>query len=1627
MERLRSKGVIMLHYFDQKKARQLEQQNKWAQAHDAYKALAKEASNTPPELAYRIGFTAVKSDQPEAAIPWLLQATEKKPEQHSWCKYLGQVALRVKNTEAAIAAFERGGLEALADAKWFYAVGQLLEQQENYQQAARFYQAAARLEPGKARYDYRHGRVLQQAECYPAAIEAYQRALTIDPDNIDALVSLGRSSIEAGNEDLTTEAYQRLVQLNNNQAVKFHHVAYYELAQQKTRSNEHEAALPLYQKAIEIQPKYAVAWHAQAHSQQELGDAVAALESLKQAVALRPDNTEWHIELAQLCSQSGPFAVAAQAWAKALKAEPDNQQWLFQHALMLDMAGKVKEAQKVYLQLLELQTAETEAGAEQQPAGHAELPDQIEQPEQPEQAHPLALYCEGLRLSQSKQHADAQEPFTLAIELLGEETPAHWHYRLGTALSRGQRAADSEAPLHQAISLLPQNQYYVYALAEAIRRQGRTWQEVDTLQEALRVLRAPANPNPNPTIEAQWQYELADAQDKMNRFTDAGAAFAMANSLKPGNAQWHFREGYAWDRANKPIQAQSAYSAAIAADKNLKAKEFGIGVFHQQRGFWPQAAEAYEKQAKADPFNAELQYRLGLAHDRCYHWAQAEQCYQQALVFEPHKPDWYYRLGFVLERQDKLEQAAQMYEYAAVTRASHTPYWFYRLGYVLQRAGKYQQACSAFLQTNIKPELEALPIAQAKRLRPDMSEQELETFVKGFKQLEQSNQQKLRKLLEQNTALHSTDPAQAYFQLGQQAERHGMWQEAAQAYRQAVARSNNHNTLWYYRLGYVLVQLGLFEQASEAFVNSRIFQRPDGIDMSRYAKDAGLMQVLEYTEFLETLPVAPKTVVYESYAGNTISCNSYAMFLAVVDDPGFADWQHVIVLNDLENVPDTCRGRSNVVFVMRDSQLYCRYIATAGWLVNNSTFPSYFVRRPEQKYLNTWHGTPLKTLGTEMRGRFLEHKNGARNFLQATHLLSPNSHTSKVMLESFDVSHLYDGLFLESGYPRADLTLAATDKQKAKIIQQLRLDTSKPVILYAPTWRGTHGEINFDTSRLEADLAALDAAGHQVLFRGHSLAESVIREEAPYIKLVDSNIDTNLLLSVVDVLITDYSSVFFEYISLQKPIIYYAYDQDEYLAERGMYFGLETMPGKVCTNQDELLDALKEPDSWMQQAEILQKYQAAIDMFCRCDDGKATKRAVDWFFRGAALPDFENSLASKQATEAVLMFCGPFMGNGITSAAINLCRLADNNGLPVTLVVDPYGIEGFPDREERFAQLDGIVETLGRVGRLAYSAEEKWIHDQYMGGKIEKEAVQAQLDGLYRREYKRCFGSAQVKASINFEGYTRFWVELMARADKQSRKVIYQHNDMYGEYTMKLPYLKGVFNAYDYYDAIVSVSPMMREVNAEKLSKQFNIDVDKFTAAVNPLDTWTLEQKAQEPLDEDIEQWLAQSRGTLFLNIGRLSPEKRHDKLISAFDMYRDSGNEGRLIIAGTGPLVQNIEDQVSCSPYREDIFLAGHRMNPYPLFKKADCFVLSSDHEGQPITLLESLQLGLPAIATDIPSNRYVLDGGLGVLAVNNLESLAAAMQGASTKNKSMVMDFNINTYQQRALNDFKRLLVEV
>jgi CDP-glycerol glycerophosphotransferase len=313
----------------------------------------------------------------------------------------------------------------------------------------------------------------------------------------------------------------------------------------------------------------------------------------------------------------------------------------------------------------------------------------------------------------------------------------------------------------------------------------------------------------------------------------------------------------------------------------------------------------------------------------------------------------------------------------------------------------------------------------------------------------------------------------------------------------------------------------------------------------------------------------------------------------------------------------TADARTRVV--KRLSPEYYWYLAKAKYWVNNQNFPHYLRRRRDAVFIQTWHGTPLKRMlhdMDEVHGRTDDYiQRVSQAVKQWSVLLSPSPYATAAFRSAFH----YQGRVLEEGYPRNDVLALGKDTDAGLVIREkLGIPADRKVILYAPTFRddqsaGT-GRFSFD---LPLDLENFHKRfGHDtvLLLRTHVLVSSSLEipeSASESVYDVSSYPEIQELHLASDVLVTDYSSVFFDFAILQRPIVFYAYDLERYRDTlRGFYLDYETeLPGPVVQTEEALFDAIDEartPDPQRQA-----KLGAFAAKYAPNDDGGVARRVVD--------------------------------------------------------------------------------------------------------------------------------------------------------------------------------------------------------------------------------------------------------------------------------------------------------------------------------------------------------------------------------------------------------------------------------
>jgi CDP-glycerol glycerophosphotransferase len=347
-------------------------------------------------------------------------------------------------------------------------------------------------------------------------------------------------------------------------------------------------------------------------------------------------------------------------------------------------------------------------------------------------------------------------------------------------------------------------------------------------------------------------------------------------------------------------------------------------------------------------------------------------------------------------------------------------------------------------------------------------------------------------------------------------------------------------------------------------------------------------------------PIDPQLAVFAAYWYRGYACNPRAIYEKARElVPGM---RGVWVVKPGGEVPD------GVECVRPGTREYYDVLARARILVNNVNFPNHYVKREGTLHVQTHHGTPLKVMGLDLRdspivGARMDFEGLARRCARWDFSVSSNRFSSEIW------ERVYPGGYetLEVGYPRNDLLANATEADVARVRAELGIEPGRTAVLYAPTHR------EFRSSYVPVlDVGEVaDALGedHVLLVRAHYFygADRQLTElhRAGRIRDVAAHPSVEELCLAADVLLTDYSSIMFDYAVLDRPIVIHAPDWEAYQALRGVYFDLlAEAPGPVTRTEAEVADALRAGD-------VAAPARAAFRArFCALDDGRAAERVV---------------------------------------------------------------------------------------------------------------------------------------------------------------------------------------------------------------------------------------------------------------------------------------------------------------------------------------------------------------------------------------------------------------------------------
>ena len=730
-------------------------------------------------------------------------------------------------------------------------------------------------------------------------------------------------------------------------------------------------------------------------------------------------------------------------------------------------------------------------------------------------------------------------------------------------------------------------------------------------------------------------------------------------------------------------------------------------------------------------------------------------------------------------------------------------------------------------------------------------------------------------------------------------------------------------------------------------------------------------------------------------------------------------------------LPVTQKSRKNIEKMLKNYNIegvqiinhksleYYKILGTAKYLFNDTTFPKVFTKKEGQIYINTWHGTPLKQMGKDVLNRRYAIGNVKRNFMFADYLVYPNDEMKDKMLSAYGLKNLFKGTILNAGYPRNAIFFNRESEKELR--KKLKLE-NKQVFVYMPTWRGVMTKRKQDEQLGEIiDLMRYideNLNDNQILYvKMHVLVQQSLKfSDFKHIRSFPKGIEAYEMLNVADTLITDYSSVFFDYANTGKKVVLYTYDEEEYIRTRGFYYTLDELPFPKTYTPDELVKELNSPKNY-DDTEFRKK-------FCTYDNIEAPKALIDYLLDGKESNYVKPEQLKKDNRDNVLIYCSTLGLNGMTSSLISLMNVIDLNKENIifsfrqkALAYYPMRLTKLPDNTDVFPIATGYI----------YSFKEAIAEVLFYNLNINTRFVKKYIDRMYKREVKRLFGDAKFDKVIHFTGYEKKITGLFERFD--AKRAIFVHNDMVSEIKTKgNQHYKTLKEAYNKYDRVVAVS----EDIVEPIKKISGRD-DNIVIVNNAHDYKTILKKSEMDIEysnttvsnvsKKVLEKLLNTDYTKFINIARFSPEKGQKRLIDAFEKFYNKNPKSLLIIiGGYGKLYKSLHEYIKHLNCRYNVILIRSIDNPFPILKRCDLFILSSFYEALGLVLLEADTCGIPCFSTDVRGPRGFMKEHNGRLVENSEEGILKGINDFM-EGKIKPMNFDAEKYNQKIKEQYEKI----
>ena len=382
-------------------------------------------------------------------------------------------------------------------------------------------------------------------------------------------------------------------------------------------------------------------------------------------------------------------------------------------------------------------------------------------------------------------------------------------------------------------------------------------------------------------------------------------------------------------------------------------------------------------------------------------------------------------------------------------------------------------------------------------------------------------------------------------------------------------------------------------------------------------------KIIACKKLSKNLKIDEKLIIFSAFAGSSYTCSPKAIYEYIVKDPKYKSYKFVWAFKKPEEKAKYFNDKRTTIVKYNSKEFFEKLSQAKYWVFNFKT-PEYFIKKQEQIFIQCWHGTPLKRLGCDIEiekgNKATELKDIHKSYIDDAkkydYFISPSKFATEKFCSSFGLNKLNkENIIIEKGYPRNEYLFKFKQEEVNEIKKKNNIPKNKKVILYAPTFRdnqyqagkGHTYKLGINLLRLKEELDE----DYIILMRLHYLVSNNIdvSQFKNFVYDVSDYEDINELYVISDLLITDYSSVFFDYANLKRPILFYMYDLEEYKNNiRDFYIDLDELPGPIVKNEKDLIVNIKNIESI--NKEYASKYKDFRNKYNYLDNGEVTAKVV---------------------------------------------------------------------------------------------------------------------------------------------------------------------------------------------------------------------------------------------------------------------------------------------------------------------------------------------------------------------------------------------------------------------------------